>query len=332
MILNVVDPAQELGSPPGKNERDDTTAAAARYLPSFDNVGSVSASVSDWLCRLVTGLANSRRALYTDDDLRTSTIRRSGIATSIFLPHGLGPDARERLVVVPLERISAENRQTEAALLRKFDRLRPKIIGAMLDDLVGVLARRSALTQAAEHGELGQGLQRMGDYHLGLIALDQHIAKKEHGEARFAEAYAESVQRGLADAAEDDPLTAGVLDMLSKQPGHKWEGTAGALLKALALYRPDDPRAGWPHTAKGMGNEITRAEETLHAAGVTVQRPTKRGARLITLTKDNAGKEAGSAETGSDPAEPPNQQPAPDSAPASFCPSIADVFGEPAAV
>jgi hypothetical protein len=282
MILDLVDPANELGGQPGKNERDDTTAAAARYVPTWDNIGNISAAVSDWLCRLVTGVAIDRRALYTDDDLRIRTLRRSGIATSITLPYGLGPDALERLVLVPLERIAEGERRTESTVLRDFERLRPKILGAILDDLAGVLSRLSRLQDAESAGTFGLPLQRMADYHLGLIALDMHVAE-EGRELGIAESYAASVKERLAQAAEDDPFPAAVKAIVGEHGG-LWSGTARELRLAVDPKRPDDPRAGWPHSDRGVSDALARNEETLRHVGVTVERRKTNGKRVIVLT------------------------------------------------
>lgn len=109
-VRNVVDPVGALGREPGKSEKDDTTNAFGRYIPSWDNISTVSTATSDWLCRLVTGVEVTRRALWTNDDLRTSSFRRTGVATSIVLPHGLKADAVERLAVVEFERVPEDAR------------------------------------------------------------------------------------------------------------------------------------------------------------------------------------------------------------------------------
>src|SRR3954447_16260026 len=139
MVLSVIEPADSLGKEPGRNERDDSTAARGRFLVSYDNITTVSQNTSDWLCRLVTGVTDDRRALYTDDDLRPVSYRRSGVATSITLPPGLGSDALERIALVPLDRVPDSDRRGEAQLWAAYKAAHPQILGAVLDDLVGVL-------------------------------------------------------------------------------------------------------------------------------------------------------------------------------------------------
>src|SRR5690606_30724712 len=131
MLLGVVDPVNELGGNPGRNERDDTTAASGRFVASWDNLRDISASTSDWICRLVTGVEVDRRALYTDDGVHTSVLRRTGVATSINLPHGLGPDALERIIVLTFPRIDEADRRTDRGLREEYERLRPAILAAV---------------------------------------------------------------------------------------------------------------------------------------------------------------------------------------------------------
>ncbi|WP_346960752.1 hypothetical protein [uncultured Arthrobacter sp.] len=282
MILNVVDPVDALGREPGRNERDDTTAASGRFLPSWDNIGNVSAATSDWLCRIVTGVEIGRRALYTDDDLRVSTLRRSGVATSIVLPFGLGPDALERLVLLELERVSEEDRRAESELWARFERLHGRILGALLDDVAGVLAH----LHEARHA--GHKLPRMADYALILHALDIHADEDDLD--GYAAVYTRSVRGVLADRATSDPLTAALLKQV-KSHGGEWTVGAEILLRAIEVDRPDDPRAAWPTSASSLSAALMKSHETLRAAGLEVERKRTKKGSSITLraveTEDN---------------------------------------------
>jgi hypothetical protein len=283
MLLSVLDPADRLGREPGKNERDDSTSARSRFLPSWDNIGSISAATSDWLCRLVTGVQIDRRALYTDDDVRTATLQRTGVATSIILPSGLGADALERLVLVEFERIADRAREAESTLWREFDEVHPRILGALLDDVAGVLRYLSDVR--AER----RSLPRMADYAQILVALDRHLGLDELD--GYAATYAASVSEVLSDAAKADPLTAAVLTLVERGGG-LWEGTSADLVEALKEWSPIDSRAPWPRTAKGMSDALKKAAEPLRATGVEVAgRKTnrvvngvKKSTRLVTLT------------------------------------------------
>jgi len=283
MVLSILEPCDALGRPPGDSERDDSTSARGRYLPSWDNIGTIGAKTSDWLCRLVTGVEIDRRALYTDDDVRTTVLRRSGVATSIVLPYGLGPDALERLVLLDFDRVDEADRKPESGLWGDFHRLHPTILGAVLDDVCGVLAARSGVAS-----DPPKRLPRMADYALLLAALDAHTGLPAE-EGYFA-AYASSVSGVLAERAQEDPLTAGLLEIAASTPSGSWSGSAEALYKRLDVYRPEDRRTPWPNGPKSLGQALTRASETLRAAGIVAERAKTNGVRKIILSvaKDHA--------------------------------------------
>lgn len=272
MILSVLEPCEALGRPP-ESERDDSTSARGRYLPSWDNVSNVGAKTSDWLCRLVTGVEIDRRALYTDDNVRTTVLRRSGVATSIVVPYGLRPDALERLILVHFERVSERDRMPESVLWQRFHALHPRLLGAVLDDVAGVLAHRAAAREEAI------SLPRMADYAVLLAALDRHAEWSDLD--GFASAYADAVSTSLAASAEEDPLVAGLRRHVALN-GNRWEGSVTSLLTVLETYKPDDPRSPWPHSPESLGRMLTTASETLRALGLTATK--RRGKAGVTWT------------------------------------------------
>src|SRR3712207_4253122 len=174
MVLSLIEPTDSLGKEPGRNERDDSTAARGRYLLSYDNITNVSQATSDWLCRLVTGVTDDRRALYTDDDLRPVSYRRSGVATSITLPPGLGSDALERIALVPLDRVPDSERRGEAQLWSAYKAAHPEILGALLSDVVLVLRHLEAIKRETH------SRPRMADYADILRALDRGLGLDEN--------------------------------------------------------------------------------------------------------------------------------------------------------
>lgn len=289
MVLNLVDPVSALGAPFGKNERDDSTALLARYVPSWDNLSSVSTAASDWLCRLTTGVEILRRMLYSDDSVHRVTVRRTGVATSIVLPYGLGPDAVERLVLVPFERLSDDRRTGEAVLWDRYARVRGRILGAVLDDVAGVMANLGEAREATATGSR----PRMADYAELLDALDRHCDLDPL--EGFEAAYVEAVGGALADAAREDDFTAAVLRLVG-DTGGTWSGTASDMLAALDGFRPLDTRAAWPRNARQLGRIVAAKQEALRAAGVAARGGKSNGARawnLVALEGFEAPPESG---------------------------------------
>jgi hypothetical protein len=84
--------------------RDFLQKASHCYIPMLDNLSALPDSASDTLCRLVTGEADSKRKLYTDDEDVIIELRRAVIINAINVPSDRG-DVLDRSLVVELERI-----------------------------------------------------------------------------------------------------------------------------------------------------------------------------------------------------------------------------------
>lgn len=262
MVLSIFEPTDALSREPGRNHRDDYTAAHSRFLVSYDNITSISASTSDWLCRIVTGVTDDKRGLYTDDDLLAGTIRRSGVATSITLPHGLGSDALQRLVLVEADRLPDDKRRTERQLWALFHTHHAAILGAILDDLVGVLANRDAARRT-------ERLPRMADYGEVLTALDMHLGLDGSASSHRA-AYEESVNVTLADRAYEDPLIAALAEFVQDE-GDEWSGSLKELLGVLdTRVGLTDRDASWPKNEAALRARLTKASEAMRSVGVVM--------------------------------------------------------------
>ena len=236
--------------------------AAARYIPSYDNIGKVSPITSDTLCRMVTGFEFSRRGLYSDDEVVSSTIVRTAVATSVVTPYGLGPDALERIVFVDYERMDDKDRRTEAELEAEFKELRPRLLGALYEDVAGVLMFMSDARRA------GHVLPRMADYAMALHALDVHADTE--GPDGFAGTYFHHVRQTMADRAAADPLTAALLRLVPK-PGNDWKGRPEDLFHQINVHRPAEAKDAWPKAANNMSSILKKQAEVFRAVGLVVR-------------------------------------------------------------
>lgn len=280
MILGLVDPAGELSEPPGRNARDDSTKAAARFVPTFDNVAAISAATSDWICRLVTGVSVESRALYTDDDVRANIIKRAGLATSVNLPYGLGPDALERLIVLKFEPV--ETRMLERVLERREQELAPRAFAALLSDLSGTLAKMDEVPDDAE-------FVRMADYHAALKALDLHMG------GSHAEVYARTVGSALVDRVEDDPFLTAVVELAKRDnDGEPYWATPAGLVHDIEVHlqatEPDRDSGSLKLPGeRGIRSALQNAAQPLSQVGVRVEPKVKRqgvyGIRLFYADK-----------------------------------------------
>jgi hypothetical protein len=91
--------------------RDFLQKASHAYLVMLDNQNTVPEWATDTLCRLVTGEADSKRRLYTDDEDVIIELRRAVLLNGINVPADRG-DVLDRSLVVELERIPDGERRT----------------------------------------------------------------------------------------------------------------------------------------------------------------------------------------------------------------------------
>ena len=84
--------------------RDFLQKAMHAYVVMLDNQNTIPEWAADTLCRLVTGEADSKRRLYTDDEDVIIELRRAVILNGINVPTERG-DVLDRSLVVELERI-----------------------------------------------------------------------------------------------------------------------------------------------------------------------------------------------------------------------------------
>ena len=72
------------------------------------------------------------------DDI-SMAYKRTFVATGLSLPYGLGADALDRIIEIPLEPIPETQRVTDEQIRAELDAARPRLLGALLDHVATVL-------------------------------------------------------------------------------------------------------------------------------------------------------------------------------------------------
>ncbi len=124
--------------------RDFLQKASHAFVVMLDNQNTIPEWGADTLCRLVTGEADSKRRLYTDDEDVIIELRRAVILNGINVPTDRG-DVLDRSLVVELERIPDGERRTEEELWERFEAEHPKLLGALFDVLAEAIALKPSL-------------------------------------------------------------------------------------------------------------------------------------------------------------------------------------------
>jgi hypothetical protein len=124
--------------------RDFLQKASHAYVLMLDNQNTMPEWAADTTCRLVTGEADSKRRLYTDDEDVIIELRRAVLLNGINVPTDRG-DVLDRSLVVELERIPDGERKTEEELWERFEAEHPKLLGALFDVLSKAIARKPSV-------------------------------------------------------------------------------------------------------------------------------------------------------------------------------------------
>jgi hypothetical protein len=201
-----------------KNDRELVQQLFHHYLGFYDNVSTLPKWMSDTFCRAVTGTGNTKRQLYTDDDIIYQYRRCPGLnGINIVAVRG---DFLDRTIFYECGMIDDKDRIEDKVMERRLREKTPRILGAILDALVKALNIFPTV-------EL-DGLTRMADFHRWGYAIAE--AMDIGGEA-FLEAYKENVE-----SQSEETLKASIIAhvLLTFMMGRdEWSGTPTALLNNL---------------------------------------------------------------------------------------------------
>ena len=275
MLRSLIDPhTASLRSLP-RDTRDLYVVAMNGHVLVFDNLSSMSADISDSLCRLSTGGGFSTRALYTDNDEVIFDGQRPIALTSITDVANRS-DLADRLVIVRLEVIPDDERRSEEELLTAFGRAQPRILGALLDAVAHGLMQ-------LPHTRLNR-LPRMADYAVWVRACETAIWQAGMHMAAYEENRGDAVEIVL----DTDPVAMALRQHMESRT--ETATTATELLAALGALVSDHVRRSrqWPLNGRALSGQLTRLSPALRRAGISISnsRQGHTGARLIHITRE----------------------------------------------
>jgi hypothetical protein len=238
-----------------KEERDLVIAASNSWMLCYDNLSHLTDGLSDALCRLATGGGLATRKLHTDDEEALFDVQRPIMVNGIDDLSGRG-DLLDRSLLIDLPQISAGRRREDHALRREFEEAHPRLLGALLDAVVGAL-RQLPVTEIDE-------LPRMADFarwgEAGCRALG--VASRV-----FLTAYEDNRATAVELALESSPAAQAVVALMAGEPS--WSGSPQELLNALEERTESSRRRNnWPKSPRGLAGALKRAAPGLRAHGI----------------------------------------------------------------
>jgi hypothetical protein len=247
-------------------------AAEHNALMCYDNVSSLPQWLSDALASLATGSGFGRRQMYGHDDERVYGDARP-ICFNGIPDFAESPDLLDRAIKITLPEIPDSKRQTDEQVWAEFERVRPGVLGDLLNMVAHGLANDVPVPN------------------LPRIASSAKWVVNCMGSSEFLAAYAENRQAVADLALGNSALAQALLILCGLDPGRKgvdwpdcvrikmpWEGTATDLLEILN-NDGNSPVPGclrdardWPKGTNLLSAQLARLAPDLARKGVVVQR------------------------------------------------------------
>ena len=269
----LVDPNKAPLKRPPRSERDLMIAAVNSWVVAYDNLSGLPPWLGDAICVLSTGGGLSQRALYTDADEAILDAQRPVILNGIDSITTRG-DLLDRAIILSLPTIPATGRRTEREIMAELDRIRPGVLGALLD--------------AVSHG-LGElpkvdlpEKPRLADFAEWVTACEGAMGWEP---GAFLEAFVKNQEDAQDSLIYNDLFATSLLEfaLSLEEPYEDLPSSLLNILEARSNINPSFPPNGWPRTARGASDKIRRLAPALRTAGVEVEfKPrTKQGCPIL---------------------------------------------------
>jgi len=267
-------------------DRDTLLKASGAQVLLLDNTSHLSERQADELCRLVTGEADAKRQLYTDDTLIAIELRRAILLNAVSTPTDRA-DLLDRVLALELTRIPDRHRRPEGEVWAMLERDHARWLGALAALLRAALALAPELAAAA--------LPRLADWGRYAAAVYAAAGWRDQGEtgaALFIRDWQVNV-RAQHQVTLDANALALAIDALMVTRD-RYVGTPLEMLRllvieadALGLDRrgdrtwPRDPRWLWRRLAPilpvltALGLEITQERSNVRR-GIVIERTGRR--------------------------------------------------------
>jgi hypothetical protein len=258
------------------DSRDFLQKASHAYVVMLDNQNTIPEWGADTLCRLVTGEADSKRRLYTDDEDVIIELRRAVLLNGINVPTDRG-DVLDRSLVVELERIPDGKRKTEEELWESFEAQHPELLGAAFNVLANAMARKPFLKLSRR--------PRLADWGEYAAAVYEVMG---WGAERFLDDWDEIVQVQNQATLDGSPVAQALIKFVEDKG--EYAGTSSELhskLKAVAATLGVDVERdrAWPKSARWLWRRIKEVLPLLVSAGIEADRMEDKSGSKITLRK-----------------------------------------------
>jgi hypothetical protein len=272
--------------------RDFLQKAMHAYVVMLDNQNTIPEWAADTLCRLVTGEADSKRRLYTDDEDFIIELRRAVILNGINVPTDRG-DVLDRSLVVEMERISDGERKTEEDLWERFEEEHSKLLGVLFDILSKAIALKPSIKLSRR--------PRLADWGEYAAAVYEILG---WGSETFLRDWDEVVRTQNQATLDGSPVAQTIIKFMENK--EEYTATSSEMHSKLKVVAAQlgvdvDRDKAWPKSARWLWRRIKEVLPLLVAAGIEASRGRDESAKQIILrripTNDGSVGSAGGSRT-----------------------------------
>jgi hypothetical protein len=243
----------------GVPDKPDAFAAMASnsHISVMDNMDTVTADLRDKIAALATGKQDQVRELYTTNEVRTITYRAFLAVTSRTPDTLQRDDLADRLLLLPVDRLSADQRVRESLFLQQVAARRNAFWGELLQVLNAIVAEIRA------HGLPDRGGLRMEDW----AAFGSAVAAAED----TTDVWETAVKLALSQQADfllEDNVVAQGIEAWIESPHFTslWLPTRAIYGQCQeALFGTGRPDSNWPRSAKSFGRLLVQCRDELRA-------------------------------------------------------------------
>ncbi len=268
MVKKTVDPTSiNLGS--FSIEKKDLQANISnKYLIAYDNVSGFDHTISDLLCRALSGDEISKRQHYTDNDLFVKSYSKKKFVFNGISPNIEFPDFNDRTIYY--KTIHVSNKISKSVLWNRHDELLPHILHQIFNTIA------KTFTTFDEIGAKIKPKSRLGDFEQYGETISQALG---YAANEFLNLYYQK-RREISVKDNDSWPILYVIDTFM-QSNHKGmqshEGLTSTLYKdltnmAIASFSLDvkDKYSNWPKKTNFMSQQINKLKEQFRLNGYDI--------------------------------------------------------------
>lgn len=273
VLKELIDPSSVQAQTSPKGVDDFIQTSSHHWFLVLDNVSHLSESLSDTICRVITGGGFSKRELYSDDsDIIYDFKHIIGINGINLVVEKA--DLLDRSLIFNLKRTN--NFTTEKIFWSKFEERKQYILGGIFDVLVQTLRLISTTPEPNEQF-------RMADFaHHGAVIAEALGFKSDD----FINAYKTNISKQNQEVLDASPVGVALIKFMAGKD--QWQGTPTELLTELEALAEglhiNQHHRSWPKDARTVWRRISDILPNLESEGIKAERG-KDKERFVLLQK-----------------------------------------------